>query len=96
MTATTDGGASELALFGFLIVVGLCALSLMVRGNQVKREQLRGVPLVFIPAVYCFLQIGSEFALRRRERVRAFLHLADHFRMRKKRVDGFLPRWPRR
>lgn len=90
-----DENGGELLLFVCLALAGLCALSLLARGNQVTREDLRGVPLVFYPLVYCVVQIKAEFRLRRREGVAAFLQLAHDFRMRKKRVDGFLPRRPR-
>lgn len=59
------------------------------------------VPLAVVPIAYSLIHITPaieylllKMALRRGKRVRAFLKLADDLRMRKKRVDGFLPRRP--
>ena len=94
MTAANDDIGVQLFTFGLLILPGLCALSLFVRGNQVKWSDLTGVPIFIIPIVYCIVQIRSEFRLRHREGIATFLQRAHDFRMRKKRVDGFLPRRP--
>ena len=63
------------------------------RDRDVVRDIPQGIPIVFLPAVLLYKQ---QMRLWRSQRIRAFLKLADDLRMRQKRVDGFLPRRPRR
>lgn len=73
-------------------VVALVALSLMARGNVVSWSDIpSGMPFVFLPVAYCALVLRYEWRLRRAERVRLFLQLADDLRVRKQRVYRLLP-----
>lgn len=94
---TSDGTlGAEVFTLVFFLLLALLALSLMTRGNLVKWSDLRGVPLFLIPLVYCVTQLMASLRLRRGERVRSFLQFANDLWMRKQRIDGFLPRRPRR
>lgn len=58
------------------------------------------IPLGFMPIMYAWYRIEPMLLwiayLRNGKRIARFLKLADDLWMRKKPVDGFLPRWPRR
>lgn len=78
----------------FVMILGLIALYARLGGSY--------VPLGSIPVSYCFIRITPAIEylllrmnLRRSNRIRAFLKLADDLRMRKQRIDGLLPRRPR-
>jgi hypothetical protein len=78
----------------FVMILGLIALYARLGSSY--------VPLGSVPISYCFIRITPAIEyllmtmnLRRSKRIRAFLELADYLRMRKKRIDGLLPRRPR-
>lgn len=74
------------------MVIALVALSLIRRGSVVKRSDFPpGMPLLFLPLVYCVLVLRHEWRLWKRQRIRAFLDLANDLRMRKQRIHRLLP-----
>jgi hypothetical protein len=69
---------------------------LFIVGKSSVRELPNGIPLVFIPLAAWFQFVRQKLDSLRRQRIAAFLKLADDLWMRKDRINGFLPRWPRR
>lgn len=61
-----------------------------------RRHPNAGMPIGLIPFFHYADQVIHKMQLRRHQRIRAFLQLADDLWMRKQRVDGFLPRRPGR
>lgn len=77
----------------FAIIVSMIAIY-----SRLNRPYM---PLAAVPVAYCFISITPAIEylllvmnLRRSERIRSFLKLADNLGMRKQRVDGFLPLRP--
>lgn len=74
---------------------------LIGRSNRRNPDRPTYVPIGLMPVAYFLMQINPvieymlyRMNLRRSKRIRAFLKLANDARMRKKPVDGFLPRRP--
>lgn len=72
-------------------------------GGRTRDDRPTRMPLGAVPIAYCFIKITPaleylllKMDLRRHQRIRAFLKLADDLWMRKKPLDGFLPRRPGR
>lgn len=68
-----------------------------------KNPERTSVPIGLIPVAYVLTLLNPaveyllyKMNLRRSERIRTFLKLANDLRMRKKPINGFFPRWPRR
>lgn len=87
-------GSDALAIIGMIAIFSYWAgLALIVVGQAKISELPHGIPLVLVPFAAWF-----QFArnLLRRKRIASFLKLADDLWMRKKRINGFFPRRPRR
>lgn len=69
---------------------------LLVIFGAVPAKEVRGAPMMALPAIAWDRFVKQRVRLWRSQRIRAFLQRADDFRMRKQRVDGFFPRRPGR
>ena len=92
-----DQLAGFLAFF-VLIIFYISLYALLGRGERPTR-----MPLAAVPISYFFMRITPaidylllRMDLRRSQRIRAFLKLADDLRMRKQALNGFFLRGPRR
>lgn len=88
----------------FALVIFLIAFYALLTGSTRSAPAPRRVamPVAAMPIAYALMQLTPlvewllyRMNLRRHQRIRAFLQLADDLRMRKQRVDGFLPHRPR-
>ena len=86
-------GRLLLAVFLFGCWAGIMWMICRARDRNISSDIPKGVPIVFIPVI---LLARQQMRLWRSQRVRAFLKLSDNLRVRKQRVDGFLPRRPGR
>lgn len=83
------------SIVGWAVILGFYfGLFLMVVG-PIRPTSLPRAPIAALPFVCLRATMTLWRNLRRSQRIRAFLQLADDLRMRQKRVDGFFPRGPR-
>lgn len=81
------------SIVGWIVLLGFFASFLPVIFGKVRPSELpKGTPLLLMPIASGLALLKQKMVLRRHQRIAAFLQLADDLRMRKKRVDGFLPR----
>lgn len=85
------------SVLGWIVILSFfVGMALIVFGVIKPRELPRGIPIVMLPVAAWLALWKQAKKLRRSQRIAAFLQLANDLRMRKKRVDGLLPRRPAR
>lgn len=89
-------------LIFFVLIFFYISLYALLCGRT-RDDQPTRMPLGAVPIAYGLIKITPaieylllKMDLRRHQRIRAFLKLADDLWMRKKPVDGFFPRRPGR
>lgn len=97
--APIEWTAETIAVLVYATVFWIVVVWWIGRNNRRYPNRQRSIPLGLIPIAYLLLQINPlveyllyRMNLRRSQRIRAFLQLADDIRMRKNAIDGFFPR----
>jgi hypothetical protein len=99
----TASAADQMTALDWIVSVGWTAIVWIsiIWWFRKNRSTVKVVPLAWVPISFAWFQMKPAIDywllkrdLRRHERIRAFLKLADDLWMRKKPLDGFLPRRP--
>jgi hypothetical protein len=76
-----------LALLGWACIFAVWGGFLLVIFGAVRVKEVARTPLLLIPTVAWFSFARQKLALRRSERIRAFIKRANDLRMRHKLID---------